>query len=281
MANINRDIIISYLATYKDYLDGQDRKEESRTLSNVEEDYKRLVAEKAVEVLKSDAWVESDIGEGTIGDHAIKAVKRNDNLIGRFQVTVFSEKVKEDYSISERILFDLYHEHKAEDCFEEICKLFGRKYDLIAYLYFILDPSRYLPLRSSIFDGIFKKLEIDLQTTGCCSWDNYQEYLSTLSEIQNIMKDYFQKDDIDLLDAHSFLWTIKMDAFDISADDPDTEEITENEKRIEIGEKVIHKDYGEGFIVKLTDDKVYVDFNGRQRIFPFPEAFEKEYLKLD
>ena len=41
-----------------------------------------------------------------------------------------------------------------------------------------------------------------------------------------------------------------------------------------------HKHYGKGRVVKRTTEKIYVDFNGKQRIFLYPEAFEKEYLKL-
>lgn len=279
MAIINRNILIPYLAAYKDYLDGQERKESSRSLSNLEEDYKRDIAAKAAEALNSDIWNEAEIGEGAIGGRTIKAVQRNMNLIGRFQVTSFSDKVKEDYSVSERVLFDLYHEHKDKECFTRICNLFGKKYDLVAYLYFIFDPNRYLPLRSSIFDGIFKKLGIDLQTTGRCSWENYQEFLTTLVEIRDVMKDYYQVNDIDLLDAHSFLWTIKMDAFNIDQSGEIAKKEPEGEKKIEVGVIFTHKDYGKGIVTKLTEEKIYIDFNGKPRIFPYPEAFEKEYLR--
>ena len=42
--------------------------------------------------------------------------------------------------------------------------------------------------------------------------------------------------------------------------------------------KVHHKEYGDGEIKKITDAKVYVLFNGKQRIFDYPEAFDKGYL---
>jgi len=111
-------------------------------------------------------------------------------------------------------LFDLYHEHREQECFEQLCKLIGRKYDLLSYLYFIIDSDRYLPLRSSIFDGVFKKVGIDLQTVGQCSWQNYKEYVGTVADVRDAMKAYYQEEDIDLLDAHSFLWTIALDVLD-------------------------------------------------------------------
>ncbi len=41
---------------------------------------------------------------------------------------------------------------------------------------------------------------------------------------------------------------------------------------------VCHKLHGYGEIVKKTDDKIYVSFNGKQLIFDYPGAFEKGYL---
>ena len=192
---MNHEVLIRYLDAYKQYIDAQKRGETVRPLANTQEDYKRVVARKVTEVLDVETWAEGDIGEGTIGARAIKAVQRNQNLIGRFQVSVFADKVKEDYTVSERMLFDLFHERKDQECFERICRLFGRKYDLVAYLYYIADPDKYLPLRSSIFDGIFKKLGINLQMTGLCSWENYQEYLSTIAVVRDVIKDHFQIED--------------------------------------------------------------------------------------
>ena len=119
-------------------------------------------------------------------------------------------------------------------------------------------------------------MEINLQTSGHCSWDNYQGFLSVVAEVQDIMRDYYKTDEIDLLDAHSFLWTINLDVLKTET----AVETVPKRKRVEIGAIVYHKDYGEGIIRTITDEKVYVSFDNKQRIFPYPEAFEKEYLKL-
>ena len=279
MERVNRDIIVPYMEAYKRYLSnlkggGSDS---NRPLSNAEEDYKRGIAARAREIIDSRNWGETDIGDGVITLHVIKAVQRNINIVGRFQVTAFLDKAKEEYSISDRIFYDLYHEHKEQECFEMICKRFGRKYDLVSYLYFIADPSRFLPLRSSIFDSIFKKLKINLQTSGHCSWDNYQEYLAAVGTIRDIMKEYYQIDDVDLLDAHSFLWTLRSDV--LTDGKPGVEAVTVDMKD-EKGDTgiVYHKKYGKGTIIIITDESIYVNFSCGLRIFPYPEAFEKEYL---
>ncbi len=279
MARVNRDVLIPLLDAYRSYLEKQKRDANVHPLSNVNEDFKRDIAKKAIMLLDSGSWTESQIGDGTIGNHAIKAVQNNRRLVGRFQVTGFVDKVKERLSESERLLYDLYHERKDQECFERICRLFGRKYDLLAYLYYILDPQMYLPLRSSMFDKSFYKIGVRFQTTAQCSWSNYQEFLNIISEVRDVMRDYYQDDSFDLLDAHSFLWTLNLNVLEENQKSiPDkmveTEEsISENETDV-----VFHKDHGKGIIVKYTEGKIYVDFGGRQLIFPYPEAFDKGYL---
>lgn len=270
MAEINRDILIPYMRAYKNYLDNQAQSHGTQLLSNSQEDYKRDIAKRAAQVLNPDSWSDADIGKGTIGELCIKAIQRNRNLIGRFQVSSFSEKVRENYALSEQILYDLYHEHKEQECFEKLCGLFGRKYDLLAYLYFVLDPGRYLPLRSFIFDEVFKKLEIDLQTSGRCSWENYLAFLSTATSIRDVMKDYYHNEGIDLIDVHSFLWTLSGNQLNLMDD-----------RAVKIGTVVHHKNYGKGKVTQLTDNKIYIDFDGKRRIFSYPEAIEKGYLKLE
>ena len=190
---------------------------------------------------------------------AIKAVQSNINLVGRFQVSSFEKDVEDQTQIAETALFDLFHDGKEKASFDKLCEVFGRKYDLISYLYFVYEPSRFLPLRPRIFDSIFNILKISLQTEGRCSWDNYNDYINTVDEIRNIMQEYYQEGEVDLLDAHSFLWDLRQ-RYKIKVND------------------VYNRFYGEGIIIKNFEEKVYVDFDGKLRIFPLPESFEKGYL---
>lgn len=265
MSMVNHEKLISLMDNYKAFLEGQERSNSSRPFCNVEEDYKRDIANKAAEALKVADWNKEQIGDGTIGAYAIKAVQKNVNLIGKFQVSAFASTVKENPLDSEKVLYDFYHDHKEQECFEELCRVFGKKYDLLSYLYFVKDPKRYLPLRSSIFDKIFIKLGIDLKTAGRCSWENYQEFIDVVNEVREAMVDYYDEPDIDLLDAHSFLWATQTE----TARDDDKIVKTSG---IAEGTLVFHKEYGEGVISKFTEDKVYVLFSSKQRIFPYPEA---------
>ena len=50
---------------------------------------------------------------------------------------------------------------------------------------------------------------------------------------------------------------------------------------IDVHTIVRHSLYGKGEVTKITDDKVYVSFGMNQRIFPYPDAFEKEFLFIE
>lgn len=43
---------------------------------------------------------------------------------------------------------------------------------------------------------------------------------------------------------------------------------------------VNHKNYGAGIVTRITEKKIYVEFDGQSRIFPYPESFEKGWLTL-
>ena len=51
--------------------------------------------------------------------------------------------------------------------------------------------------------------------------------------------------------------------------------------QVHIHTTVSHNRYGKGEVIKVTDENVYVLFGENQRIFPYPEAFEKGYLVTD
>ena len=50
---------------------------------------------------------------------------------------------------------------------------------------------------------------------------------------------------------------------------------------IDVHMPVRHNLYGKGEVTKITEDKVYVSFGKNQRIFPYPDAFEKEFLFIE
>ena len=94
------------------------------------------------------------------------------------------------------------------------------------------------------------------------------------------MKESYQTSDVDLLDAHSFLWTLNLDVLKIGDGNDRKLEIDDYEKRIEAGVAVFHKRYGEGIITNITEEKIYAEFDNGLRTFNYTDAFEKGYLTL-
>ena len=116
-----------------------------------------------------------------------------------------------------------------------------------------------------------------MKTSGLCSWQNYQEYLSTVTTVKDIMQEYYNKPEMDLLDAHSFLWIVAQFHGNIGGEP----HIEFDIEKVKIGTSVFHKEYRKGTITKISDRNIYIDFDiGVKLIFPNPEAFTKRWLRL-
>jgi len=61
-----------------------------------------------------------------------------------------------------------------------------------------------MPISQEQFDKIFYSLGIDFKTSHNCSWDNYTEFNEIISQFKKQLSKHFHN--VELLDAHSFLW---------------------------------------------------------------------------
>lgn len=181
-----------------------------------EEGYKTKVAQKAQIRLRSDEWDETWIDSKSIHSCVLKAINcMNHNLVDRHQVTGFRNCFDSNHKYFtpnvERVLFNIYCGDDDEAAFKQAIDTFGAKYDLIAYLFFIKNPEKYLPVRSRNFDEGFRQLDIDYKTERCCSWENYCGFLSLMNAIQTIMNQVLplrENETARLIDAHSFVWIV-------------------------------------------------------------------------
>lgn len=172
------------------------------------------------------SWKESWIGSGKILERAISSIVihydddyRNSTVEwdGRYggdksashQKMVAAAKSASLRTSSERALFKMYVEQDdPEVCFAELTQQFGRRYDLIAYLFFLRDWQIYLPLRPKTFSTAFDMLGVPLAMKGRCSWENYSEFLARMREVQKHLQSYDIPGGVRLLDAHSFCWML-------------------------------------------------------------------------
>lgn len=175
------------------------------------ENYKYAVLEQAKNSLLTKTWKEDEIGNGRI----LKSVKDSiqTNVIYNYEThqnNLIDWRKKDNFSKlkankkNEKLLFEFFKskltDEKAFDQFSEL----GFSYQLIAYLFFIKNSQKYLPISQTRFDLIFSSLNIDLKTSHNSSWENYQEFVGIIKQFQNYLKTKFSG--IELLDAHSFLW---------------------------------------------------------------------------
>lgn len=186
-----------------------------------EESYKTLVAEEARNALQIEKWEESWIGTGKIAACAAKAMGvKNNNLVDKHQQTEFRDRIDPNNpkyrEEAERTLYDIYRNPacKDMDAFNEAIQTFGAKYDIIAFLFFIKDDTRFLPISTTNFDQGFEELNIPYVTSRKCSWENYQGYLSIIDQIRVFIEEQLPASgQIRLIDAHSFIWIIQQDRF--------------------------------------------------------------------
>lgn len=204
-----------YFDMFLSLVRGDNNKEFTSFLGNKyleeNEGYKDIVFAKAREKLNCDAWNFSDIGTGNIIQHVYEALLANKNLVPWQNVDSFNKKLSETQNMNsyESVLFDLYTNRKSEKyLIEPMKQYFGNHYSLIAYLFFIKDNSKFLPISTAKFEKAFKKLGVDgFKLSGECSWTNYCEYNSFVKSIRNLLTEE-GVEDVSLLHAHSFVWII-------------------------------------------------------------------------
>lgn len=109
--------------------------------------------------------------------------------------------------VIEKGLFNLYRSKDDEESFSKMISIFGKTYPLIAYLFFLKDRSRYLPLAPKYFDRAFEYLGVEFKTSRRCSWQNYTTYVALIAELKSMLADSLSVE-VSLLDAHSFVWML-------------------------------------------------------------------------
>lgn len=184
------------------------------------EDYKSRIAEDARRELKFNSWNESWVGTGKIAECARAAISKSGNLVNKNQQIDFKNRLDPNHAKfrpeAERVLYDLYRNPLCDEstAFANAVEVFGAKYDTIAFLFFIKDDSRFLPISTGHFDNGLKALNIDYKTSFRCNWENYLGFIGIINDIRTVMEDMLPMQGVPrLIDAHSFVWVIQEDRY--------------------------------------------------------------------
>ena len=190
----------------------------SNTYIQKKEGYKPKIYYDGRDALALNKWKKSAIGSGKIAQAVIKAIQMPKNNLVRWQARYGktarphqplheAEKQPEGFLRIERCLFALYREQQEKSSFDELVDIFGKTYPLLAYLFFLKDCSRYLPIAPTFFDRAFELLGVEFKTSHQCSWENYLVYISLIRELKTMLAESLDPE-ATLLDAHSFAWIL-------------------------------------------------------------------------
>ena len=190
------------------------------------EGYKEDLRKEALYRLDLRSWKRRDVGKGRILACVIEAIEINvprrhirNNLVdwpNRYGHKYLSHRAlldaKSDRTMRyefERWFFAFFKTPKSDEkAFEEFRELAGNRYDLVAYLFFLKDWDRFMPIAPATFDKAFRLFGFDLVTSGRCSWANYARYNENLLEVQRALRHFRGIRDARLIDAHSFCWML-------------------------------------------------------------------------
>ncbi|WP_199559132.1 hypothetical protein [Nioella nitratireducens] len=188
------------------------------------ESYKPRVRDVALDRLKADDWTPDQIGSGEIVAKVIDAIEiqathgdLTNNMVfwqNRFghanrdhRALIEAATTGAGVASLERLLFDLYRGDRQEDeVFEELSEAAGAKYPLMAYLFFLKDMDRFMPIQPTGFDRVFAEIGLEFRTLRNCSWPNYEEFNDILNGLRQPIADETGLDHVRLVDAHSLLW---------------------------------------------------------------------------
>lgn len=182
------------------------------------EGYKLKIYYDGRDALAFDKWKKSAIGSRKIAQAVVNAIEIPKNNLVPWQTRYGkearphqplceAEKQQDNLLRIERCLFALYREQQEKSSFDELIDVFGKTYPLLAYLFFLKDYSRYLPIAPTFFDRAFELLGVEFKTSHQCSWENYQTYISLIRELKIMLAESLDPE-ATLLDAHSFAWIL-------------------------------------------------------------------------
>ena len=258
---------------------GQDFTSFDNKYIDEQENYKKLVYNNALKILNVESWKEEDVGTGKIIgllqeviDQEINNLLIHDNRRGEEQrqdkILIQAQNDKKLLAELERILFDFYKSNISdEESFSKIVHTTGKIYPFLSFLFFIKSNRKYLPIAPVTFDNIFEELDINFRTSRKCSWENYSNYIEIMKEVRSYLLSKEEiVDEVDLLDAHSFLWIL-------------ARQMKESSKEIKEVKKV-EDDYFKLVAINIPSDKRIIDYKKSEKtIIKSDEDFEKEGIR--
>lgn len=215
---LTTEILQKLFADFSDFVSAADNKPfttfAASSFIDKTENYKYSVYDEARENLQNKYWKPENIGSGKIQQAVSSAINSTamhnletivNNLVDWRKKVDFSKRPKS--KSLETTLFNFYKSKiKDSDAFDQFISE-GLSYQFIAYLFFIKDSKRFMPISQERFDKVFEQIGLpEFKTSGNASWDNYSTFNDIIKQVRNFLRS--KDSETKLLDAHSFLWII-------------------------------------------------------------------------
>ena len=189
-----------------------------------QEFYKTRVHGDALQILGSENWNPAWIGSGKIIEAVIRAIQLPENNLmewrgkrhpaARSHLALLNAAKADEKADAEAALFGHFRDQiSPNESMQQLTALFARKYDFIAYLFYLRDWERFMPIAPSHFDRVFPMLNVRLdgqllKTRKRCSWENYSSYNEAFRLVREALEG-MGIPRVRLLDAHSFCWMLR------------------------------------------------------------------------
>ena len=181
-----------------------------------EEGYKYSILKMGREILQKIDWSDPQlVGSSKIAQIAMELLAIcpspgfQQNLVDYRDIMYFADQVySQRLKDIEKALKLLFVDGNDKDAFNLLAHTLNKKYALISYFFFLKDSSKYQVVRPNNFAERFSMIGANGKCAINCSWENYQEYMSVLSEVKQFLAE--RHAEITLTDAHSFVWMLWM-----------------------------------------------------------------------
>ena len=188
------------------------------------ESYKPRVRDVALTRLEANSWTQNQVGSGAIIAKVINAIEiqathgdLTNNMVfwqNRFghanrdhRALIEAAATGTGLETLERLMYQLYRTDRDEgEIFDELSEAAGAKYPLMAYLFFLKDMDRFMPIQPTGFDRVFAEIGLGFRTLRNCSWENYNQFNSILEALRGPIAKQAKLDHVRLIDVHSLLW---------------------------------------------------------------------------
>ncbi|MEM7694115.1 MAG: hypothetical protein AAF318_06675 [Pseudomonadota bacterium] len=190
------------------------------------EGYKTPLRQEALRRLSLQDWTEDAIGSGTLLRRTIRSieidasagVEANNLLI--WEVGIHGRSGCEHVGLLdcleradgvgtiEAVLFRMLKRQDVEGAFDPLIEIVGKRYPVMAFLSYLVDDTRYMPIKPKRFDELFAFLGVDLRTAHQCSFENYRAFNGVIAQVREHLGQVPELSDARLINAHSFLWML-------------------------------------------------------------------------